>query len=876
VDRRLLLRLAVPIGLVLGYAVAVAVAAGHAPAKGFVAFLGRRVVHVDADGPAERAGVVRDDVIVAVDGVRVTSTLDYAQRALTVVPGHALRLTLDHPGRSRRDATISVEDPGAPIAAIVAAVLGLIVMGLGAAARLARPTDPAARLFFRTACGMSVFYAGVMSWTHVVVHPVLGAIFIAALFVVPPVALHLALMFPAGGPPSRRARILTYAPSLVLMVASYVALGVARGSDTDAALPFAVAAIAIQLALTLIQGVVGHVSQIRSVRAAGGAERAQLRWITFGITLSVLPVLIAAPVAAIDLDRFLVIGYRPFSITVGLLWFLFHSLAMLRVGLADVDRTIIRSVGYAAATTAAAGVYVVVVLGVGVVVERLAGAELWSHVAAGLAAAMVFGPLRSRVGGWLDRRFQRDRQPYARALRELGDAIQRVREPAELAAELTTRVQAAVRAESVELRLRDADAPPPQTPDGGLALAFGPVGAPRGWLVLGRRASGDLYTHEDRHLLAALAAQLTIALDNAEAYGTIADLSRSLEARTREVEQLRDRLEDENQVLRARVEQIAEGASLVGTSRPVVELLAQIERAAAADAAILITGETGTGKGLVARAVHAASPRADKPFMHVDCGAIAAGVFESELFGHERGAFTGAVRQRHGMFELAAGGTVFLDEIGELPLALQPKLLRVVETGAFHRVGAETTTEVDVRIIAATHRDLPAMVAAGQFREDLYFRLRVVELGVPPLRVRRADLPALTEALLARIGRRTHRPPRPVSDEAIARITAYGWPGNVRELEHVLERASVLAEGDVIGVDDLGIAELPTLPEELTAAVSDGSHGDVMDEIERRRLVAALRAAGGNRSQAARALGLPRTTLLNKLRRHGLGGEPEG
>jgi transcriptional regulator with GAF, ATPase, and Fis domain len=324
-------------------------------------------------------------------------------------------------------------------------------------------------------------------------------------------------------------------------------------------------------------------------------------------------------------------------------------------------------------------------------------------------------------------------------------------------------------------------------------------------------------------------------------------------------------------VLRARVAQIAEGASLVGTSRPVTELLVQIERAAAADTAILIAGETGTGKGLVARAVHDASPRAAKPFMHVDCAAIAAGVFESELFGHERGAFTGAIRQRHGFFELADGGTVFLDEIGELPLALQPKLLRVVETGEFHRVGAQAPTTVDVRIVAATHRDLAAMVAAGQFREDLYFRLRVIELAVPPLRVRRSDLPALCDALLARIGRRARRTPRPISGDAMARITAYGWPGNVRELEHVLERASVLAEGEAIEVDDLGIAELPLLPEEIVApATADSSHGEVMDEIERRRLVAALRASGGNQSQAARALGLPRTTFLNKLRRHGL------
>jgi transcriptional regulator with GAF, ATPase, and Fis domain len=892
VDRRLLLRLCVPIALALSYAVAVAVAAGNAPGKGFVVFLGRRVVQVEPGGPAARAGVQPGDVVVAVDGAPVRSTLAYAARALTVEPGHRLGLTLERPGQGRRDVTLLVEDPGTPIAAIVAAVLGLVVMGLGAAARVARPGDPAARRFFRTACGVSVFYAGVMSWTHVVVHPVLGAIFLASLFIAPPLALHLALTFPAGGPLSRRAKLATYAPSVALLIACYAGIVVSRFTGTDDAMPITVAAIAILLALTVVSGIVGHVLQNRVVRAAGGAARAQLRWITLGIALSVLPGLGALPYAIADFDRFLVVGYRPFTIAVGLLWFVFYSLAILRVGLADVDRTIVRSVGYASATTAAAAVYIVVVLAVGLAVEQVAGAELVSHVAAGLAAAMVFGPLRTRVSGWLDRRFQRDRDHYARALRELADAVQRVREPAELTAEVTGRVVAAVRAESATLYLRDRDgwvraamqrapdhdlesperlAVPPRAPDGGLALPFGAGDTPRGWLVLGRRASGDLYSHEDQDLLAALAGQLTIALDNAAAYGTIARLSRSLEARTREVEQLRDKLEDENRVLRARVSQIAEGASLVGTSKPVIELLAQIERAAAASAAILITGETGTGKGLVAKAVHDASPRASKPFMHVDCGAIAAGVFESELFGHERGAFTGAIRQRHGLFELADGGTVFLDEIGELPLALQPKLLRAVETGEFHRVGAQAPTRVDIRIVAATHRDLPAMVAAGQFREDLYFRLRVIELVVPPLRTRRSDLSALCDALLARIAKRTHRDTLPISPEALARIVAYGWPGNVRELEHVLERASVLAEGEVIRVEDLGIADLPVLPDEpATTAGIDGAHGDVMDEIERRRLVAALRAAGGNRSQAARALGLPRTTFLNKLRRHGL------
>jgi transcriptional regulator with PAS, ATPase and Fis domain len=259
--------------------------------------------------------------------------------------------------------------------------------------------------------------------------------------------------------------------------------------------------------------------------------------------------------------------------------------------------------------------------------------------------------------------------------------------------------------------------------------------------------------------------------------------------------------------------------------------------------------------------------------MQVDCGAIAPSIFESELFGHERGAFTGANRMRRGPIELASGGTLFLDEIGELPLELQPKLLRVLEDRSVMRVGASAPVSVDVRIVAATNRRLEAMVAAGQFREDLYFRLRVVEITVPPLRSRRADLRPLCESLLPRVARRCGHDVRPVSDEALERMVGYAWPGNVRELENVLERALVLGEGPEIAAADLDLPDRAAPPEpveEVAATEPSKPHDAVMDEIERRRLSAALAAAEGNQSHAAKALGMPRTTFINKLRRHGL------
>jgi DNA-binding NtrC family response regulator len=260
--------------------------------------------------------------------------------------------------------------------------------------------------------------------------------------------------------------------------------------------------------------------------------------------------------------------------------------------------------------------------------------------------------------------------------------------------------------------------------------------------------------------------------------------------------------------------------------------------------------------------------------MHVDCGAIAASVFESELFGHERGAFTGATRLRRGPIELANGGTLFLDEIGELPLELQPKLLRVLEERVVMRVGGTAPVAVDVRIVAATHRNLEEMVAKGEFREDLYFRLRVVEVTVPPLRARRADLPELCGALLPRAAKRAGRPVRALSQDAMARMMGYGWPGNVRELENVLERALVLGEGPELVADDLELSDrapaIEPTEEEAFAGTDAKPHDAVMDDIERRRLTAALAAANGNQSTAAKALGMPRTTFINKLRRHGL------
>ena len=880
----------VPAVLALAYAVVVVAAAWSAPEKGFLAFTGQRVVHVAPDGPAAHAGLTPGDRIVAVDGAPITSTLDYSLRVLRRDPGETVVFGVDR-GTAHLEVPVHFEASSPPWAALVATLLAGALIVLGLIARIGRPDDPAARRFYRTSCSYAVFYVGALSWTRLMPHPVLGITFLLALFTAPAISLDLAIDFPVRSSVSPAARLwrrIAYSCMFVSGAVCAVAIVVAaqdyRAGAGDRALYWIVGCVATQLVLVVLHSSISISFQLREVRRAHGPARAQLRWLLFGQVMSALPAIASIPFALVDLEMFMLVWYRPFVIAIAVSWAVAYGVAVLRIRLADVDALIRSSAGYALATSAAVTIYVAVVLATGWFTGQLVGeTQPWPHLAAGLVAVVLFGPIRSRVGGWLDRRFFRDRGHYVEALRRAGESLALLRAPDALAREAVEQITDAVRAERAALYLRDETtwkvayavgdgfAGEPVAPEDGISIPVATVDSndPVAILVLGPRRSGDLYSSQDKDLLGALASQLGIALVNARAFGTITELSKTLETQNAEIRGLRDRLEDENRFLRARVEAALEGATLVGESRAIRELVKTIERVARSDASVLVLGESGTGKGLVARTLHAASPRAGGPFLHVDCGAIAASVFESELFGHERGAFTGAARMRRGPVELADGGTLFLDEIGELPLELQPKLLRVLEDKSFLRVGGTQPVTVDVHLVAATHRDLEDMVANGQLREDLYFRLRVVELVVPPLRQRRGDLPALCESLLPRAAKRCGRDVLPLSADALARMAAYGWPGNVRELENVLERALVLCESGEITAADLDLPDRPAPPEEVIGDL-EAPHDEVMESIERKRLTAALRAAGGNQSHAAKALGMPRTTFINKLRRYGL------
>jgi len=316
------------------------------------------------------------------------------------------------------------------------------------------------------------------------------------------------------------------------------------------------------------------------------------------------------------------------------------------------------------------------------------------------------------------------------------------------------------------------------------------------------------------------------------------------------------RLEGENQLLRhdGRPPLIAESAVM----RPVLQL---IERVAPSDANVLIQGEHGTGKEVVAQWVHAASPRAARPLVAVNLGGLSEGLFESEMFGHVKGAFTDARADRIGRFELAEGGTLLLDEIGTLEPRQQAKLLRVLESGEVERVGASRSRRIDVRIVSATNADIPAEVAAGRFREDLLFRLNTIEIHLPPLRERHDDIGPLAAHFLARYAGRYRKPLAGFEPEALDALESHGWPGNVRELDHTIERAVLLAQGTRIRVADLGLrgggaaARLEDLP---------------LEEVERVLIRKALERHGGNVSQAAKALGLSRSALYRRLQHHGL------
>jgi formate hydrogenlyase transcriptional activator len=359
----------------------------------------------------------------------------------------------------------------------------------------------------------------------------------------------------------------------------------------------------------------------------------------------------------------------------------------------------------------------------------------------------------------------------------------------------------------------------------------------------------EAFRELEQGLIGQIAGQIAVAIDNARAY--------------REIQELRDRLEKEKSYLEGEIQTELHFEEIIGESPALKRVLSQVRTVAPSGATVLVLGETGTGKELIARAIHRMSARHDKSFIKMNCAAIPTGLLESELFGHEKGAFTSAVSQKVGRMELAHGGTLFLDEVGDIPLELQPKLLRVLQDQEFERLGGTKTIRVDVRLIAATNRDLTRSVVEGQFRSDLFYRLNVFPIRVPPLRERREDIPQLVRYFVQALARRMDKKIETIPNSTLQSLVRWKWPGNVRELENFIERSVILSDGPVLRVPLTELEPVYELQQTDTT----------LESAEREHIVRVLRDCGGVLSGlrgAAIKLGLKRTTLQSKMRKLGI------
>jgi formate hydrogenlyase transcriptional activator len=374
-----------------------------------------------------------------------------------------------------------------------------------------------------------------------------------------------------------------------------------------------------------------------------------------------------------------------------------------------------------------------------------------------------------------------------------------------------------------------------------MLTASGPLGV----MTMGSRQP-DNFGQEDLDLLSQISSQIALAVDNAIAYGRVTEA--------------RDRLEEERLYLESEIRSEYNFEDIVGKSAALRKVLDQVAIVAPTQSTVLLHGETGTGKELFARALHNLSPRRERTFVRLNCAAIPSGLVESELFGHEKGAFTGALMQKKGRFELADHGTLFLDEIGDITLDLQPKLLRALQEQEFERLGSTRTVHVDVRLIAATHRDLDGMIRNNQFREDLFYRLNVFPIEIPPLRERRDDIPLLVHYFVLRHSRQMQKRVKSVPKQAMEVLVNADWPGNIRQLENFIERCVIFTQGEELNVP---YAELKKVSDRSVASAAPS-----FEQAERQAIIDALRAASGRiagKGGAAERLGLKRTTLQNKM-----------
>jgi two-component system response regulator HydG len=903
--------------IALIYATALLWVAASSADLGFLTYQGGPVVLVDPGSPAVAAGVAVGDTIVAIDGVEATGLLDRQARIDAIEAGQMITLTVQR-GDTRQDVSFRVPRR-VPIGSAAGVALGTVMLALALFADRGRRHE-LPQAFFRSTVVYVVFLAGAFSLDVALRFPLLLVPWLYAMVLAAPVTCRFMIRFPNGRRWFSRGELaLLYVPPLIVatgLAANHLTFHWGHPLPGHWFLSKVLGAVAVTMATAYLT--VGAVARARRLRAKRAEiDPVAIKWLHIGGVIMVVPLLASLAWASRDLPAFIAGGFRPFVAVAMVGGSACVVLAMSRVPFGDLDRLWRKSSGYVLATLLATAVYLAMIGLLGGAASVFSGGEFRIALAATLAAAVLFGPVRARLQDFVDERFARDRTRARRLLREAAEAAVATLDIDELQRGVVERVRSALSAEGAALYVTADDAWRCEIVAGHVPIdevvSGGPVGrrldaaltarAPRPLVgetvavplpVDDRRPAalivaprdGERLLDEDLELLSTAAANLVVALKNARSHHELKEMAERLrheveiaEKRRREIGRLKERLEEENRALIGELAGRSGKAPVIGKGlTPTFDLVHKVARH---DATVLIRGETGVGKELIARAIHAASPRRSGPFVVVDCGAIAATLIESTLFGHEKGAFTGAIKAAQGAFRQAHGGTIFLDELGELPLELQPKLLRVLQEREVQAVGGDRPVAVDVRVVCGTNRDLAADVASGAFRQDLFYRLQVVEIVVPPLRARKHDIPELANHFLAAAAERTGRPhAKQLSPDAIDVMLEYDWPGNVRELEHALEAASVYAEHEEIRAVDLPIAEkLWRMKGEkaLSGATALGSGEfaktglkQTLEELERDRLVAVLTEHAGNRSRAAKALGLSRGALLRRLKRYGL------
>jgi transcriptional regulator with GAF, ATPase, and Fis domain len=686
--------------------------------------------------------------------------------------------------------------------------------------------------------------------------------------------------------------------------------------------------------------------------ASDAAERDQIKWIWWGSLVAIIPISISLYLAMVEPNAFSV-GAATWPMFAASVCFTgAFIISFTRYRLMQLDQMLSSGLVYFFVSFLAVLVYYAVVfVGMYVLGSHFGhfGSALSQAVSVSTTALVLMFLLdlaRRRLKQVLDRRLNREKFLLDRTLQRMGQAIEQLVDRPRLARQLLQASAELLGTNRGAIYLREG-VPPlyrlvgslgPEPPlvelspgcplvealqarpallgqpgrngasdpvqrqlrflGGSVAHALVDEGELLALLVLGPKGFGQYYSWEDMNVLGAFTQLTSLALKSAERHQTIEGLNRELQIKVEKIsEQQRRILALQSQLTRQstpaenpETSPPPTSGGIIGSSLVVHQLLQLVKKVSASQSAVLIRGESGTGKELLARALHESSPRAGKPFVKVHCAALSPGLLESELFGHVKGAFTGAHKDKVGRFEMANGGTLFLDEIGDISLEVQTKLLRVLQEMTFERVGSSEPLQVDVRVIAATHQNLERLIQEGRFREDLYYRLNVISVSVPSLRERIEDIPELAGHFLKLHAQRSGKAVSHVDDDALSILKSYAWPGNIRQLENVIERAIVVAEGNSITTDDLPVelleaTETVRRPPALAFPGNGNGNGDgrpsheptgvrgereERDRRERERLVRALAQALGNKAEAARALGLARSTLISRLKKHGL------